>query len=116
MKFDDGLIATLDFSWSRNRTFPTWGDVTLELIGTEGTLCVDSFAQRMNVYSNEAGYEWDYWGDDMDLGLVADFIDHVRQRTEPTVSGEDGLRAAELAFAAYESSALQGIMAGSVKG
>ena len=36
MEFTNGVVATLDCSWSRNDTYPTWGDVTMEIIGTDG--------------------------------------------------------------------------------
>ena len=55
VKFANGVVAVLDPSWSRNRTFPTWGDVTLEIIGTKGVLNIDSFAQKNDVYSDVTG-------------------------------------------------------------
>lgn len=103
MEFDNGVFATLDCSWSRNKTFPTWGDITLEIVGTGGTLSLDIFNQKLNVYSNESGVRWDFWGEDMDFGLVCDFIDAVRVKRQPSITGEDGLRALEVALAAYES-------------
>ena len=39
----------------------------------------------------------------MDKGLVADFIAAVREGKSPLVSGEDGMRALEVALAAYRS-------------
>lgn len=103
MEFDNGVFATLDCSWSRNKTFPTWGDVTLEIVGTKGTLSLDALNQKLNVYSNESGNRWDFWGENMDLGLIRDFVDCVRENRQPSITGEDGLRALEVALAAYES-------------
>jgi UDP-N-acetylglucosamine 3-dehydrogenase len=103
MEFDNGVFATLDCSWSRNKTFPTWGDVTLEIVGTEGTLSLDALNQKLNVYSNESGNRWDFWGENMDLGLVRDFVDCIHENRQPSITGEDGLRALEVALAAYES-------------
>lgn len=79
LEFENGVFATLDFSWSRNKNFPTWGDVTIELIGTEGTLAVDALAQKLHVFSDQKGYKWDFWGENMDLGLVHNFISCVRE-------------------------------------
>jgi len=104
MEFDNNMFATLDCSWSRNKTYPTWGDVTLEIVGTNGTLTVDAFEQKTAVYSNEEGAQWDFWGDNMDEELVADFITTVREKRDPSITGEDGLKALEVAIAAYESS------------
>jgi predicted dehydrogenase len=104
----NGVVATLDASWSRPRHFPTWGDVTMELIGNGGVLSLDLFAQNHAVYrekieEGDRGASWVNWGDDMDKGLVADFISAVREGRAPAVSGEDGKRALEVALAAYQS-------------
>lgn len=103
MEFNNGVFATLDCSWSRNKAFPTWGDVTLEIVGTNGTLSVDAFGQNLHVYSNENGVRRDFWGDDMDDGLIRDFIKNVTEKTAPTITGTDGLRTLEVALAAYQS-------------
>lgn len=39
----------------------------------------------------------------MDSGLIKDFVDAVEQGRDPSVSGYDGLKALEVALAAYES-------------
>jgi UDP-N-acetylglucosamine 3-dehydrogenase len=104
MEFNNGTFATLDCSWSRNDAFPTWGDVTLEFVGTEGTLSVDAFAQKTDVYSNDSGVSWSFWGDDMNDLLIADFVATVREGREAFITGEDGLKAVEIALKAYESS------------
>ncbi|GIN85059.1 dehydrogenase [Heyndrickxia sporothermodurans] len=103
LEFDNGVFATLDCSWSRNKTYPTWGDVTLEVIGTEGTIFIDAFGQKLNVYSNDTGANWHYWGDDMDTDLIKDFISCVKNDKEPSITGVDGLKAVEVALAAYQS-------------
>lgn len=106
LEFENGVFATLDFSWSRNKTYPTWGDVTMELLGTEGTLSVDATAQKLHVYSNRSGYKWAPWGDNMDFGLIANFIGAVREGKQPLVTGEDGLRAIEVVMGGYESASI----------
>ncbi|MCM3740609.1 Gfo/Idh/MocA family oxidoreductase [Oceanobacillus luteolus] len=106
MEFDNNMFATLDCSWSRNDAYPTWGDVMLEIVGTRGTLSVDAFGQKTNLY-NRDGAHWDFWGDDMDRGLVEDFISSVREGKNPSITGEDGLKALSVAIAAYESSKKQ---------
>ncbi|MGC4379341.1 Gfo/Idh/MocA family oxidoreductase [Fictibacillus sp. Mic-4] len=103
LEFDNGVFATLDCSWSRNKAYPTWGDVTLEVIGTEGTIFIDAFGQKLNVYSDKSGANWHYWGDDMDAGLVKDFIECIKEDREPSITGEDGLKAVEVALAAYKA-------------
>ncbi|MCF6409522.1 Gfo/Idh/MocA family protein [Pseudalkalibacillus salsuginis] len=103
LEFTNGVFATLDCSWNRNKTYPTWGDVTLEIIGTDGMVSIDAFAQKVNVYSDDKGLAWDFWGDDMDFGLIQDFVTTVLNKREPSITGEDGMRAVEVAIAAYES-------------
>ncbi|MBY0053015.1 Gfo/Idh/MocA family oxidoreductase [Brevibacillus agri] len=103
LEFENGVFATLDCSWSRNKTFPVWGDVTMEIIGTEGTISLDAFSQKLDVYSNDKGLKWVNWGDDMDRQLVSDFVASVREKKAPSVTGEDGMRAVEVALAAYQS-------------
>ncbi|MEH7307884.1 Gfo/Idh/MocA family protein [Neobacillus drentensis] len=102
IEFENDVFSTLDCSWSRNETYPTWGDVTLEIIGSNGTLKVDAFAQKVDVYAKD-GVNWNYWGDNMDFGLVNDFLNSVSTGKEPSISGTDGLKALEVALAAYES-------------
>ncbi|WP_078378790.1 Gfo/Idh/MocA family protein [Sutcliffiella halmapala] len=102
MEFDNNVFATLDCSWSRNPNYPTWGDVTLEIVATNGTLTVDAFAQKVDIYNND-GTKWDFWGDNMNDDLVVDFITSVREGKTPSITGEDGLKALEVAIAAYQS-------------
>ncbi|MBI5094010.1 MAG: Gfo/Idh/MocA family oxidoreductase [Candidatus Hydrogenedentes bacterium] len=104
LEMDGGLIVSHIASWNRSKSFPTWGDVTLELIGEKGVIEVDAFNQKINVYSDkQMKAEWANWGGNMDLGLVQDFVAAVRERRDPPVTGLDGLRAVEVTVAAYRS-------------
>ncbi|MEF3313513.1 Gfo/Idh/MocA family oxidoreductase [Paenibacillus sp. GYB004] len=104
VKFDNGAFGVLDTSWSRSKTFPTWGDVTMEIIGTKGTISVDSFAQKTELYSDDVGRgQYLYWGDSMDHYMVKSFVDALIEGKASPISGEDGLRSAEVALAGYES-------------
>ncbi|MBW4082520.1 Gfo/Idh/MocA family protein [Paenibacillus sp. S150] len=103
LEFQNGVFATIDFSWSRTKIYPVWGDVTMEIIGTEGILHVDAFGQKIEVFSEANGVRWDYWGDNMDAGLLQNFVESIREGLEPLVTGLDGLRATEAALAAYRS-------------
>ena len=106
--YDGGVFATLDTSWSRPASFPTWGDVTLQVVGTEGVLDLDMFAQNLVHYGGPAGVAaWDHWGSGTDAGLVADFLRLAAGQAAPDLAtGEDGLRALAVAEAAYQSAAL----------
>ncbi|MDD9267319.1 Gfo/Idh/MocA family protein [Paenibacillus sp. GCM10023248] len=107
MKFDNDVIAVLDTSWSRPKSFPTWGDVTMEIVGTKGVITVDGFAQKNDLFSNAAGKGlYTFWGDDMDAYMIRDFVNALLQGRQVPVTGEDGMKAAQVALAAYRSAKL----------
>jgi predicted dehydrogenase len=104
LTFQSGVFATLDASWSRPKTFPTWGDVTLEVVTEKGTLSMDMFAQNLVLYSDKSNnVSWNFWGSDIDNSMVGAFAQAVAAGAPVPITGEDGLRAAEVAFAAYRS-------------
>ncbi len=99
-----GAYGTLDASWSRPRSYPTWGDVKLEVLGERGIVRVDAFSQNLVVCSDRAGKaQWVHWGSNADLGLIQDFVDMIVTGREPFITGYDGLKALEVALAAYRS-------------
>lgn len=104
LEMEGGMQVSHIASWSRSDSFPTWGDVTIEIIAENGVIRVDAFNQKINVYNDDAvKAEWAYWGGNPDLGLIEDFVDAVDKRREPTITGVDGLRAVEVTVAAYKS-------------
>jgi predicted dehydrogenase len=104
MEFENGVFATLDTSWSRPKSFPTWGDVTLSVVGENGVLTLDMFAQNLVHYSDRSGgTSWQPWGNNIDLLMMEAFVKAVEGKTPVPITGEDGLRAARVALAAYES-------------
>jgi predicted dehydrogenase len=104
MQFKNGPYATLDTSWNRPKSFPTWGDVTLNIIGTKGSINVDSFKQHGNLYSNKHTKSLQsYWGDDMNRLMLEDFADAIDNDRVSPITGEDGLFALKVAIKAYES-------------
>ncbi|MEK4439311.1 Gfo/Idh/MocA family protein [Paenibacillus sp. FSL K6-2862] len=112
IEFDQGLIALIDTSWSRNRKYPFWGDVKLDIIGTEGVIHLDAFAQTNEVYSDlEDKARWSYWGERMNYYMLKDFVDALVTERGVSVTGEDGLLATSIALAAYESVKSEGKVA-----
>lgn len=104
MEFEGGVFATLDSSWSRPKSFPTWGDVTLSVVGEKGVLSLDMFAQSLVHYSDKTGgASWHHWGDNIDLLMMQSFVDAVESGVSVPITGEDGLQAALVALAAYQS-------------
>ena len=105
MTLSGGGFASLDPSWSRpDKAFPTWGDVTMQVTGTEGVATFDYTAQHTDLYSNTRVRAAQIgWGEDGDALLIEDFVTAVREGRPPLASGEDGLRAVEVVQAAYDS-------------
>lgn len=104
VKFDNGVFGVIDTSWSRSKSFPTWGDVTLEIVGTAGTISVDSMAQHNEWFIDKDGKgQYHFWGDSMDHLLVKSFIEALAEDQPVPINGVDGLRSAEVALAGYQS-------------
>lgn len=106
LTYPDGVFATIDTSWSKPAGYPTWGGLTLELVGEHGAVSVDAFSQHLTVYGGPGGpVGWPPWGSDANQGMVEEFLDAVRRDRAPAVTGGDGLAATRVALAAYRSAA-----------
>ena len=104
LRFANGVIATIDCSWSKPRSYPTWGGLALEVVGTEGVVTTDAFRQHLVVYGRpEDGISWPFWGSDPNAGMLAEFAAAIREGRPPAITGLDGLRALEIVEAAYRS-------------
>jgi predicted dehydrogenase len=102
-----GAFASIDCSWSRPATYPTWGGVTMHVVGERGTVDVDVFRQSFTHYDDTAGAaKLIGWGDDLNALMVGGFVDAILARRPVPVSGEDGLRSLEVVVAAYRSAEL----------
>lgn len=100
----NGVYGTLDTSWSRPRSYLTWGDVKLAVVGQNGSIQVDAFEQHLLVAADKTGKSrWQNWGSNMDLGLVKNFVDSIRSGEPPLITGLDGLKSLQVALAAYQS-------------
>lgn len=109
LEFENGIFATLDSSWSRpRRSYPTWGDVTMGVVGDGGVAEMDMFGQVLLHYSEDSGkYNHVGWGTNTDALMIDAFLDQLNGEDTSyarlLATGEDGFRAAEVALAAYES-------------
>lgn len=104
VKFANGMLGVIDTSWSLHDAFPRYFDLTLEITGTEGIISVDALAERNDLYSNKTKKtSWQYWGSNMDAGLIDAFVDTVLNDLEVPITGADGLQSTAVALATYES-------------
>jgi predicted dehydrogenase len=105
LEFENGMIASHDASWSRFAEYPVWGDATIEVIGKKQTVKADAFQEHFRLFkSGSKSLEHVFYGNDMDYGLIKDFVNCVENQREPSITGYDGLKALEAALAAYKSS------------
>jgi predicted dehydrogenase len=102
-EFENGVTASIDTSWNRPKSFPVWGDLVMDFIGTKGSLRVDAMLERGVIYSDtmqKAGFLG--FGNNMDHDMVLDFLDKIRNGASVSpVSGEDGHFAMDIALKAY---------------
>jgi predicted dehydrogenase len=103
LTFEGGTFASIDCSWSKPPNYPTWGGLTLELVGEKGLITVDAFKQTSDVYSGSNKGQRAYWGSDSDKGMVTEFTDAIRDNRVPAITGYDGYKAVEIVEAAYQS-------------
>lgn len=104
LTFQDGVFASIDASWCRPPYWPTWGGLTFEMVTERGAVLVDAFKQNLTIYSHRwQRPQWFYWGSDMNQAMIAEFIAAIREERQPSVTGDDGLKAVEATLAAYRS-------------
>lgn len=107
LTFADGTFASIDCSWSRPANYPTWGGLTMDLVGQKGVVNVDAFRQNTTLYSNRGDHPaWLPWMSDADRAMIVEFVAAIRQQRAPAVTGLDGYRALEVVIAAYRSAEL----------
>jgi predicted dehydrogenase len=102
--YDGGFVATIDCSWSQPPHAPTWGGVTLEVVGTNGTARIDPYAARVGGFDENARSEmWIPYDESPKSRLLSEFIDGVRSGVAPQPDGQAGLRLVRIVAAAQES-------------
>jgi predicted dehydrogenase len=104
LEFGSGIFATLDSSWSRPSTYHTWGDVTMNVVGENGVIEMDMFGQSIQRYSaGSITHSSNGFGADLDALMVDDFVRACLDDRPLKVTGLDGMQAARVALAGYES-------------
>jgi predicted dehydrogenase len=104
---DGGAVASLDPSWSVPANNPWDYDFFLRLVGTGGSVDLDDLAESVQIVSAGTGDGLRLAGfaQDSDAAMIEQFCASVREgrMLEPCASGDDGLRALEVALAGYAS-------------
>ncbi len=106
LTYPDGVVATIDCSWSAPGSYPGWGGLTLAVEGERGSVTLDAFAERLEVFDDRAGgLRWQPYGVDLDALMLEEFITAVRDGRTPQPDGAVGRRTLAVVRAAYESAA-----------
>ena len=106
IEYPGGVIATIDCSWSKPADYPTWGGLTLSVVGTAATADMDAFGSRVDGFSaSQRAPVWLPYGADSDAALIGEFVDAIRTGRSPQPDGHVGLRTVEIVEAAYASAA-----------
>jgi 1,5-anhydro-D-fructose reductase (1,5-anhydro-D-mannitol-forming) len=100
--YDNGVIATIDCSWSQPRTAPTWGGLTVTVTGTKGSVTVDPFRAHVGGFDAN-GALWLPYGQDLDAAMLDEFITAIREGRQPRPDGLSGVRTLEIVAAAQRS-------------
>ena len=107
--FDRGLVASVDPSWSVPEGNPWDYDFFLRVVGTRGSMDISDLAESLHLVSASIGnrLRLAHFGVDLDQRLVEAFGASVRSGKVcyPCATGEDGLRALDVALAGYASAA-----------
>ena len=104
MRLEDGTPFTLDGSWSRPDEWTTWGDVTLDLLGTEGSVGFDTTGAQLQHTNEEDGVQWVPYRSDMNEGLIDDFVAAVAEDRNPRTTVREAATEVAVIEAAYASS------------
>ena len=100
--YASGVIATIDCSWSQPMSAPNWGGVTLEVVGTKGSIKISPFESHVGGYGAQ-GAIWLPYGPDLDAAMLEEFLVGVREHRNPQPDGQVGLRTVALMNAAQRS-------------
>ncbi|WP_319755477.1 Gfo/Idh/MocA family oxidoreductase [uncultured Sphaerochaeta sp.] len=102
---ENGVFASIDCSWAHHTNYPIWAQVDMQIVGTKGVIDLKAFNQVIHLDDQKhQRFEDIGFSETGDEGLIREFIGVCSEDREPLVSGVDGLRALEIALAAYESS------------
>lgn len=110
-----GLPVSIDCSWSRHSTWPTWGDLVLNVFCEHGAIKIDAFKTHIDL-AHKVGFEWYKLGENLNEKLIRGFCSAILESNgDTTLDGSfasnkelradfrAGQQASMVALAAYES-------------
>ncbi|MEW6355306.1 MAG: Gfo/Idh/MocA family oxidoreductase [Planctomycetota bacterium] len=101
LRFQNGVIGSLETGWIIPTTHPTKADFKLEVTGTKGMITYDLTRQELMFTTDQGHYAERF--NPMLQYQMEHFLDCVRNDTEPLVTGIDGRAALEISLAAQQS-------------
>ncbi|NOZ22427.1 MAG: Gfo/Idh/MocA family oxidoreductase [Planctomycetes bacterium] len=101
LRFENGVIGSLETGWVVPTTHPTKADFKLEVTGTKGMITYDLTRQEL-MFTTEAGHYSERFNPMLQYQLEH-FLDCVRNDRDPLVTGIDGRAALEISLAAQQS-------------
>lgn len=112
VSYEGGFVATIDCSWSQPDHAPTWGGLTLQVVGSAGIADIDPFAQHVGGFaeSGPGGLHLNY-GVNTDSILLAEFLGAVRAGSQPQPDATAGLDTLRIVLAAQESAHIGSVVA-----
>ncbi|GAA1141439.1 Gfo/Idh/MocA family oxidoreductase [Kribbella jejuensis] len=112
INYDNGLMATIDCSWSVPDNGPTWGGVSLQVTGTNGSVEIEPFLPHIGG-TDQNGEVYLAIGGNLDEAMLDTFLDAVRTSgpatpgkppaVTPQPDGAVGLRTLKIVDAARRS-------------
>lgn len=112
LKLANGTVACMELSWCLPNGFSSRLQAGMEIVGTKGAVCIDSFNTGLSLVNEEKNMNLDtfYWPE-VNYRLngalsnqMAGFLNSILDDTEPLVSVEDAYKAVEVACGLTESS------------
>jgi len=98
LKFSEQRAGVLDTNWLTAKKIRT-----LDLVGLEAVAHLDYIEQTVTISENEKDEEIKFVKQEPLMKELTHFVNVVKGKEKPLVTGEDGIRALRLALAAVES-------------
>ncbi|MFE6690527.1 Gfo/Idh/MocA family protein [Streptomyces sp. NPDC057743] len=102
--YDNGVVATIDCSWSHPRSHHSWGGLDMTVVGERATLEMDAFDQKVHGFSERRGTGLELpYGVDLDERMLRTFLFGPRKGEVNVSDAEAGLRLLRIVKAGYAS-------------